>query len=42
MWEDPIVKETREVRDALCARFNYDVRELARYLQEEQRKSGKT
>jgi len=42
MWDDPIVKETREIRDALAARFNYDVRALGRYLQEEERKSGRT
>jgi hypothetical protein len=28
MWEDPIVKETREVRAAHAARFNYDLRAI--------------
>ena len=41
MLNDPIVQETREIRDALAARFNYDVRALGRYLQEEERKSGR-
>ncbi|MEE8058413.1 MAG: hypothetical protein V3T17_11350 [Pseudomonadales bacterium] len=34
MWEDPIVKEVREIRDQLAAEYDYDVRKLCRYLQE--------
>ena len=39
MWEDPIVKETREIRDTLAARFNHDPRALGRYLQEQELKN---
>lgn len=31
MWNDPIVEETRKIRDELAAKFNYDVQELGRY-----------
>ena len=31
MWSDPIVDETRKVRDDLAAKFNYDVRALGQY-----------
>jgi hypothetical protein len=37
MWEDPIVKETREAREELFARFNYDLAALCRYSREKQR-----
>jgi hypothetical protein len=36
MWNDPIVEETRELRDELAARFNYDVRALGQYYQSQQ------
>jgi len=42
MWDDPIVKETREIRDALAAQFKYDVWALGRYLQEGELKSART
>ncbi len=42
MWEDPIVKETRDNRDALFAQFDYDLRALFLHLKEEERKSGRT
>jgi hypothetical protein len=31
MWNDPIVEETRKIRDELAAKFNYDVQELGQY-----------
>lgn len=34
MWNDPIVEETRKLRDELASRFNYDLEALCRYLQE--------
>jgi hypothetical protein len=34
MWEDPIVKETREAREELFARFNHDLGALCRFLRE--------
>lgn len=36
MWNDPIVEETRKIRDEIAARFNYDVQALGRYYQEQQ------
>ncbi len=42
MWEDPIVKETRKNRDTLVARFNYDLKELYRYLKEKECSSERT
>lgn len=36
MWNDPIVEETRRIRDELAARFNYDVRALGQYYQSQQ------
>jgi len=37
MWEDPIVKETREAREKLFARFNHDLAALCSYLREKER-----
>jgi hypothetical protein len=36
MWDDPIVRETRKIRDELAARFNYDVQALGHYYQSQQ------
>lgn len=36
MRNDPIVKETRKLRDEIAARFNYDVVALGRYYQSQQ------
>jgi hypothetical protein len=36
MWEDPIVKETREARAELFARFNNDLGALCRFLREKE------
>ena len=35
-WEDPIVKEVREVRDQVAARYQYDVRAIGRHYQQKQ------
>ena len=32
MWNDPIVEETRRIRDEIAARFNYDVRSTRQVL----------
>ncbi len=32
MWNDPIVEETRNLRDELASRFDYDLEALSRYL----------
>ena len=37
MWDDPIVKETRAAREALFARFDYDLAALCRHLREQER-----
>jgi hypothetical protein len=37
MWEDPIVKETREAREELFARFNNDLGALCRFLREKEK-----
>ena len=31
MWNDPIVEETRKIRDELAAKFDYDVQQLGQY-----------
>jgi hypothetical protein len=31
MWNDPIIEETRKIRDELAAKFNHDVRKLGQY-----------
>src|SRR6266481_6283231 len=41
MWSDPIVEETRKIRDEIAARFNYDVEALGRYYQEQQAKENR-
>jgi hypothetical protein len=41
MWDDPIVEEVRQARDAFAARFNYDLHAMCEYLREQDRKSGR-
>lgn len=41
MWNDPIVEETRRIRDEIAARFNYDVEALGRYYQSQQTKENR-
>jgi len=41
MWEDPIVKEIREVREMHAARFNYDLRAIYLDLKEREKNSGR-
>jgi DNA polymerase III delta subunit len=36
MWDDPIVKETREAREKLVARFGSDLNALWEHLQKVQ------
>ena len=38
---DPILAEVRRNREALAARFGYDIRRLMEYLNEEAKKSGR-
>ncbi len=42
MQPDPIVEEVRQVRNALAARFNYDLAAIFRDLQDREKKSGRT
>jgi len=42
VWRDPIVAEVRQVREALFAEANYDIREFCRRLSERQLASGHT
>ena len=41
MWNDPIVEETRKIRDEIAARFNYDVEALGRYYEAQQVKENR-
>lgn len=40
IWEDPIVKEVREVRDKIASQHDYDVKEIGRYYQKKQAKNA--
>ncbi len=42
MIEDPIVNEVRAGRQEYAAKFNYDVRAIARDLRERQQTEGRT
>ena len=35
-WEDPIVKEVRDIRDKIAAEHRYDIRAIGRYYQQKQ------
>ena len=37
MWRDPIVEELHNIRAEHAAKFNYDLRALVKYYQQEQR-----
>ena len=41
MWNDPIVEETRRLRDEYAAQFGYDLEALFRDLKEQERQSGR-
>lgn len=40
MWDDPIVKEVREIRKELSARFNFDVHAIFEDLRKKQITGG--
>jgi hypothetical protein len=40
VWQDPIVAEVRQAREALFAEANYDIREFCRRLSARQESSG--
>jgi len=41
MWEDPIVKEVREAREAYALKFNYNLRAIYKDLKKQEAKSGR-
>ena len=41
MKDDPIVAEVRAIRDGLAARSGYDVKEIFRWLRQQQAGSGR-
>jgi hypothetical protein len=41
MWNDPIVEETRRLRDEYAAQFDYDLEALVRDLKEQERQGGR-
>jgi hypothetical protein len=38
MWNDPIVEETRKLRDEYARQFKYDLRAILKDLQEKEKK----
>ena len=40
MWKDPIVEETRNRREELARRFNYDVKAIGEALRQQREASG--
>ncbi len=40
-WEDPIVKEVRDIRDKIAAEHGYDVRAIGRYYQRKQAQTSR-
>jgi len=41
MWEDPIVKEVRKIREEHAAQFNYNLHAIYDDLKKQERKSGR-
>jgi hypothetical protein len=39
MWPDEIVEQTRQVRDAYAARFNYDLEAICKDLKKQEAQS---
>ena len=40
MWKDPIVEETRNRREELARRFNYDIKAIGEVLRQRQKAIG--
>ncbi len=40
-WEDPIVKEVRDIRDRIAADHRYDIRAIGRYYQQKQARAAR-
>ncbi len=41
MWEDPIVKDVRRIRDEHAGRFDYDLQKIFQDLKQQEQSSGK-
>ena len=41
MWKDPIVEETRKLREQYASQFNYDIDAIFKDIQQRQAQSGK-
>ncbi len=41
MWNDPIVEETRRLRDEYAAQFGYELEAIVRDLKEQEQQSGR-
>ncbi len=41
MWDDPIVAETRVIREQVASQFNYDVLALGKYFKTKRAKDAK-
>ncbi|MGH9764243.1 MAG: hypothetical protein ACREDR_46405 [Blastocatellia bacterium] len=41
MWNDPIVEETRKIRDELASKFNYDIQKLGQYYLSRQKEEDR-
>lgn len=41
MWQDPIIEEIHRIRQEHAAKFNFDVRAIVKYYQEQQKRSGR-
>jgi hypothetical protein len=41
MWNDPVVAEVREIRDAHAKKFKYDLKAIAADLKKRQKLSGR-
>jgi hypothetical protein len=41
MWDDPIIAETRSLREQVASRFNYDVLALGEYFKTKRAKDAK-
>lgn len=41
MWQDSIVEEVRQIREAYARQFKYDLQAIHRDLKEHEKKSGR-
>ncbi|NUQ40755.1 MAG: hypothetical protein HUU32_05120 [Calditrichaceae bacterium] len=41
MWRDPIIEEIHRIRQEHAAKFNFDLRAIVKYYQEQQKQSGR-